>query len=57
MSADNKHRPVGQVDHFVRGAAEDKTGEIAPASAAHHDDINVVLFGVVDALARPKARG
>jgi hypothetical protein len=50
MSPDDKHRPVSQVDHFVCGAAKDKTGEIASASAAHHDDIDVVLLGVVDNL-------
>lgn len=30
-SADDEYRPVGQVDHFVRGAPEHESCQVAPA--------------------------
>src|SRR5215470_13317527 len=51
-SADDQHRPVSQVDHLVRGAAEDGPGEVAPAAGAHDDDVGVVLLGVREDLTR-----
>src|SRR6266498_340708 len=51
-SANDKHGAVGQVDHLVRGAAEDKPGKVAAAPRSHHDDTDIVLLSVVDDLAR-----
>src|SRR5579862_3817212 len=48
--ADHEHGPVGEVDHLVRGAAEDEPGQVAPAPAAHHDDAHVVLLRQFDDL-------
>src|SRR5262249_6880020 len=51
-SADDQHGTVGQVDHLVRGAAEDGPGEVASAPGAHDDDVGVVLLGVREDLTR-----
>src|SRR5436309_3275957 len=56
-SADDQHRAVGQVDHLVRGAAEDGPGQVAPAAGAHHDHVHVVLRGVLHDLAGGVAEG
>jgi hypothetical protein len=39
------------VDDLVRGAADDKPGQVAAATRAHHDDSAVKLDGVSDDLA------
>src|SRR5215470_6069848 len=51
-STDHQHRPVGQVDHLVRGTAQDRPGKVAPAPGAHDDDVGVVLPGVSEDLTR-----
>src|SRR5690242_20159715 len=51
-SADDKRRPVGQVDHLVRGTAEGGPGKVASAPGAHDDDVDVVLLGVREDLPR-----
>src|SRR4029453_17180179 len=46
-SANHQDGPVGQVDHLVSGAAEQKTGQAVAPSRAHHDHASVVRAGGV----------
>src|SRR6266700_4065184 len=50
LSADHEHGPVGQVDHLVRGAAENESGQVAPAARSEEDDADVQCLGVIDDL-------
>ena len=55
-SADHEHRPVGQVNHLVRGAAQDQPGQVAAAPRAHDDHADVEVLGVLDDLAGGSGR-
>src|SRR6516165_5424407 len=50
--ADHHDRPVSQVDHLVRGAAEHGLSKLAPPPGAHDDDAGVVFLGTFDDFTR-----
>src|SRR5579864_3843929 len=49
--ADHEHGPVGQVDHLVRGAAQDQPGQVTAATRAHDDGADLLGPGLRDDLA------